>query len=185
MKPKLPKFAHSQRELADIIGQALDIEVTDRSIRRLIHRYSKPRDGGPAAPKTTADNKYPVAPWIEFFQERNIKRVADDEATTGEGADGMTAREWKARRERANALSAELELEKASKKLINRAEVEKFLGQTLSSFRRALDNIAPRVAKAISGKMEYDQKADIIQKEVDAAMRIMEALKFEQEEVAA
>lgn len=156
----MPAHVSTYEELAKELG------VTPRAIRQ----WKEKRDDWPQ-PK--ADGRHEVNLWRKWMLKHNLKGSADDAAINAEGEE-KTAKEWKAEQEKYKAQKLRLEVEQKQGKLIVASDVEKRLGSMLTSFRKALDGIAPRVAKIISGKMDYERKVEIVQHEVDNAMRVME-----------
>lgn len=149
------------------LGAALDPPVTRKAIDNW-KRYF-PND----VPQPKPDGRHDVAAWQAFMERMNRKNAGNDNATSG--AASKSAKEWKADQEEHKARILKAKADTIEGKLLDRDEVTKRLGSMLTSFRKALDGIAPRVAKIISSKMDYERKVEIVQHEIDVAMRVMEA----------
>lgn len=149
------------------LGKALDPPVT----RKAIDNWK--RDDQTGVPKAKPDGRHVVAEWQDYMERMNRKNAGNDNATSG--ATSKSAKEWKADQEEHKARILKAKADTIEGKLLDRDEVTKRLGSMLASFRKALDGIAPRVAKIISSKMDYERKVEIIQHEIDGAMRVMEA----------
>jgi hypothetical protein len=160
-------FVSTYQELAKELG------VTPRAINQWKERHDD-------WPRPKADGRHSVKAWKDWMLKHNLKHSADDAAedeSQGEGnvPDGLTVAGYKAIQEKQKARILKQKADLQAGKLLDRSKVEKHLGSILTSFRKSLDGIAPRVAKIISGKMDYERKVEIVQHEVDNAMRVMEA----------
>lgn len=129
-------------------------------------------------PEPKADGRHEVKLWREWMLLHNLKGSADDAATTSEGTEEKSAKEWKAEQEKYKARKLKLEVEQKEGKLLDRSKVEKTWGTALTSFRKASDSIAPRAAKLVSSAMTETEIAEKIREEVDHAMRILEAVDY-------
>lgn len=163
----MPAHVSTYQDLAKELG------VTPRAINQWKQKHDD-------WPKAKADGRHEVEAWKEWMLKHNLNDSADlaaEDESTGDGdvPDGLSVAGYKAIQEKQKARILKQKADLQAGKLLDRHEVEKRLGSMLTSFRKALDGIAPRVAKIISGKMDYERKVEIVQHEIDNAMRVMEA----------
>ncbi len=155
----------------DELGQALGI--TRRTITACLERY---KDATPPVPRTRADGRYDVAAWSAFVKAHNVARKGEgeeDEDAGGEPGQPRTQAQWKARELELKCARLETELALSQGKLLEAGDLEQQLGQTLSAFRTALNNLPGRAADKLIGLEDYHEIKSVLDREIRGVLQVL------------
>jgi hypothetical protein len=121
-----------------------------------------------------------VKAWKDWMLKHNLKHSADDAATVDDARPEsmMTGKDWKARKERAAALKAELDYEKAMGHVVDRAELEQYLGTMMVAFSKQLDALDERIAHVIGDGMSFKERKTKARAEIQKTKRVLEACEY-------
>lgn len=170
-------FAKDQDELGRRLG------ISRKTIGNCIRRF---KTATPPVPKPRADGRYDITAWAAFLRAHNIARKAEGEESApgtpggaGEGTQGLeTVVDWKKEKLRLECARIQLENGKVEGQLVEVADMESQLGQMLSAFRTAANNLPGRAAQKLIGLRDFHDIEEILQAEVAVMLRTLEACEF-------
>ncbi len=164
-------FAKTYDELAQRFG------ITRKTLQNATKRF--PAD----APKPRADGRHDVAAWSQFLIHHNIARTAENiagaAATEGQAENRpITVTDWKARELELKCEKLTIENAKTAGELVEAASVEAGTTHLISGFRQALNNFIPRLAQKLDGLMDYHERVEVIEAEVNVVLLTLQRCDF-------